>query len=302
MKKLLLFFLPLLGYGQCDMEILGFDPVSTDLLLVVNGGQCGTEADSIGEFILALGFNPPPDVSPWPCFGSEDWMLLLYPLDFPGFDIGEGPDNILQSGDTLLFNIVEDTPMAGSGTLACWEQALQEGIFFDDCMVLTIMQINDSECIDGSCEGLAGFPYPDEDISNNWLEFSVEADACSLPPWPQPSDPDPIDSTDTSGPPPIVDDCHDPCVYVSNAMTPNNDGLNDYWKPVTKSECWLRWECTVYNRWGQVVWRTDNPREGWDGSSGWSYAPDGVYVWSIKGTTYRSTKVISMSGHLTLFR
>ena len=111
MKKLLLFFLPILGYGQCDMEILGFDPVSTDLLLVVNGGQCGTEADSIGEFILALGFNPPPDVSPWPCFGNEDWMLLLYPLDFPGFDIGEGSDNILQSGDTLLFNIVEDTPM-----------------------------------------------------------------------------------------------------------------------------------------------------------------------------------------------
>ena len=302
MKKLLLFFLPILGYGQCDIEILGFDPVSTDLLLVVNGGQCGTEADSIGEFILALGFNPPPDVSPWPCFGNEDWMLLLYPLDFPGFDIGEGSDNILQSGDTLLFNIVEDTPMAGSGTLACWEQALQEGIFFDDCMVLTIMQINDSECIDGSCEGLAGFPYPDEDISNNWLEFSVEADACSLPPWPQPSDPDPVDSTDTSGPPPIVDDCHDPCIHVSNAVTPNNDGLNDYWKPITKSECWLRWECTVYNRWGQVVWRTDDPKEGWDGSSGWSYAPDGVYVWSIKGTTYRSTKVISVSGHLTLFR
>jgi|TARA_B100000035_G_scaffold44296_2_gene33254 gliding motility-associated-like protein len=302
MKKLLLFFLPILGYGQCDMEILGFDPVSTDLLLVVNGGQCGTEADSIGEFILALGFNPPPDVSPWPCFGNEDWMLLLYPLDFPGFDIGEGSDNILQSGDTLLFNIVEDTPMAGSGTLACWEQALQEGIFFDDCMVLTIMQINDSECIDGSCEGLAGFPYPDENISNNWLEFSVESDACSLPPWPQPSDPEPVDSTDTSGPPPIVDDCHDPCIHVSNAVTPNNDGVNDYWKPITKSECWLRWECTVYNRWGQVVWRTDDPREGWDGSSGWSYAPDGVYVWSIKGTTYRSTKVISVSGHLTLFR
>ena len=78
-------------------------------------------------------------------------------LNFPGFSIGEGPDNILQSGDTLLFNIIEDTPMAGSGTLDCWRTALEEGSFFDECVVLTVWQINDSGCIDGSCEGLGGF-------------------------------------------------------------------------------------------------------------------------------------------------
>ena len=50
MKKLLLFFLPLLSYGQCDMEILGFDPISTDILIAINGGHCGTEADSIGVY------------------------------------------------------------------------------------------------------------------------------------------------------------------------------------------------------------------------------------------------------------
>ena len=54
MKRILLFFIPLISFGQCDIEILGFDPISTDLLITVNGGQCGTEADSIGEFILGL--------------------------------------------------------------------------------------------------------------------------------------------------------------------------------------------------------------------------------------------------------
>ena len=81
MKRLLWFLIPLLSYGQCDIEILGFDPISTDLLITVNGGQCGTEADSIGEFILALGFNPPLEDNPWPCFPDGEWMLLLNPLD-----------------------------------------------------------------------------------------------------------------------------------------------------------------------------------------------------------------------------
>ena len=147
MKKFLLFLLPLVGYAQCDMEIVGFDPISTDILIAVNGGQCGAKADSIGEFILALGFNPSLDDIPWPCFPSGEWMLLLYPLNFPGFEIGQGPDNILQTGDTLLFNIVNDTPLAGSGTLECWRTALEEGSFFEECVVLTIMQINDSETL-----------------------------------------------------------------------------------------------------------------------------------------------------------
>ena len=301
MKKLLLFFLPLISYGQCDIEIIGFDPISTDVLITVNGGQCGTEADSIGEFILALGFNPPLDNTPWPCFGDGEWMLLLYPLNFPGFSIGEGPDNILQSGDTLLFNIVQDTPMAGSGTLNCWRTALQEGSFFDECVVLTVWQINDSGCIDGSCEGLGGFPYPDENIWNNWLEFSLSG-ACDPPP--PPVDPDPVDTTTTPPPAPPVSpnpDCEDPCIHVPNTFTPNNDGVNDRWRPITLSKCWMDWEVQVYNRWGNRVWFSVDPEDWWLGGDD-SYVSDGVYTWVIRGTTFRSTKVVKLTGHVTIFR
>ena len=308
MKKLILFLIPLMSWGQCDMEILGFDPISTDLLIAVNGGQCGTEADSIGEFILALGFNPPLENNPWPCFPEGEWMLLLYPLNFPGFSIGEGPDNILQAGDTLLFNIVEDTPMAGSGTLQCWETALQEGSFFEECVVLTIWQINDSGTIDGSGEGLGGFPYPDEDINNNWLEFSLDG-ACDTPPPPTPVDPIdpwPVDTNDTTvtpPPPPVTGDpdCEDPCIHVPNTFTPNNDGINDRWRPITLSKCWMDWEVQVYNRWGGVVWLSFDPEDWWLGGDD-SYVPDGVYTWKIRARTYRATKAVEMVGHVTIFR
>ena len=302
-KKLIWFLIPLMSWGQCDIEILGFDPISTDLLITVNGGQCGTEADSIGEFILALGFNPPLVDTPWPCFGDDEFMLLLYPLDFPGFEIGQGPDNILQTGDTLLFNILDDTPLAGSGTLTCWRDALEEGSFFEECVVLTIMQINDSETLFGG-PGLGGFPYPDQDIDNNWLEFSLGG-SCDPPPPPVPVDPEPVDGGDTLvgvepvGPePPAPDDCEDPCIHVANVFTPNGDYLNETWRPVTLSKCWLDWDCRVYNRWGQVVWSSNDPSEYWDARN----VSNGVYTWTIRGTTFRSTKVVSMNGFVTVIR
>lgn len=306
MKRILLFFIPLISFGQCDIEILGFDPISTDLLITVNGGQCGTEADSIGEFILGLGFNPPLQSTPWPCFGDDEFMLLLYPLDFPGFEIGQGPDNILESGDTLLFNIINDTPLAGSGTLECWRTALEEGSFFDECVVLTIYQINDSETLFGG-PGLGGFPYPDENINNSWLEFSLDG-ACDPPPPPVPVDPEPVDgdtsvTIDPTRPDrPVSNSCEDPCIHVPNVFTPNGDNVNEVWKPITLSSCWLEWDCRVYNRWGQTVWITNDPSETWDGSSNLSYVPDGVYTWTIKGKTFRSTKTVSMNGFVTVIR
>jgi gliding motility-associated-like protein len=309
MKKLLLFFIPLISYGQCDIEILGFDPISTDLLITVNGGQCGTEADSIGEFILALGFNPPLEITPWPCFGDDEFMLLLYPLDFPGFDIGEGSDNILQAGDTVLFNILDDTSLAGSGTLQCWNEALEEGSFFEECVILTVSQINDSDDIFGE-PGIGGFPYPDDDIANNWLEFSLDG-GCDPPPPPVPVDPEPVDGdTTTTVDPvrptrpvrPVGDPCEDPCIHVPNVFTPDGDNINDYWRPITLSSCWLEWECKVYNRWGQVVWWSEDPSDKWFGEGGLSYVSDGVYTWTIKGKTFRSTKVVSIQGFVTLIR
>jgi len=105
MRKLIWFFIPLLSFGQCDMEIIGFNPISTDMTIAINGGYCGpTGTDSIGEFLLGLAFNPAlEDDSEFPCIYDNGWALLIFPLDFPGFDIGQGDDDILQTGDTISF-------------------------------------------------------------------------------------------------------------------------------------------------------------------------------------------------------
>ena len=142
MRKLLWFFLPLVSWGQCDIEIIGFNPISTDMTIAVNGGYCGTPSDSIGEFLLALSFTPPiEDIqNDFPCFYEDGWAKLIFPLDFPGFNIGEGEDDILQTGDTITFNLAE-TPWAGSGSADCWIDVMQSAAYFMECVIVTVWQI-----------------------------------------------------------------------------------------------------------------------------------------------------------------
>ncbi len=317
------------------MEIIGFNPISTDMTIAVNGGSCGTPADSIGEFLLGISFSPPIEEvqAEFPCFYDNGWALLIFPLDFPGFDIGEGPDDILQTGDTVTFNLA-DTPLFGSGTAGCWIDIMQSGAYYEECVVLTVWQINDSDTITGE-PGISGVPYPDEDVWNSWIMWSLNG-ACDPPPPPivegctdmfaynynqaateddgsciyqgclDPTAINYCEECTVAGPcefyPEEGEDCNDPLIFCSNTFTPNNDGVNDAWKVVTRSECWARWECKVYNRWGTCVWVSYDPDDKWIGNRLAAFVPDGVYVWTIKATTFQSTKAVQINGTVTVFR
>jgi len=284
-------------WAQCDMEIYGYNPITTEMTIVVSNGQCVTQADSVGEFLLGLTFDPPLAESPFPCVTGLEWATLIFPLDFPGFDIGEGTDDILQSGDTVNFFLTE-IPFFGSGSALCWLEAITEGAFYDECVIMAIYQINDSETIIGT-SGLSGEPYPDVDPSDNILVWSL-GPYCESPPFPY------------RRPTYIPDPCEDDVIYVPNAFTPNNDGKNDVFRAWTSGDCWLSYEMTVYNRWGDVVWRTEEPGGQWLGnntvgvfghspSDGLYYVPDGTYYWTLKGQK-RGDVWIDMRGHINLMR
>lgn len=69
--------------------------------------------------------------------------------------------------------------------------------------------------------------------------------------------------------------------YAPNSFSPNNDGLNDAWQPVTTGTAAYR--CTIYNRWGEIVFSTTDPEALWQGEvkSGTHYAPDGMYLYQV---------------------
>lgn len=89
-------------------------------------------------------------------------------------------------------------------------------------------------------------------------------------------------------------------VFVPNAFTPDNDGTNELFTPVLNflpSE----YEFTVWNRWGERIFLSEAPDEGWDGTVKGVDAPIDVYVWKLNVTGQDGEKQ-EYVGHVTLVR
>ncbi len=69
--------------------------------------------------------------------------------------------------------------------------------------------------------------------------------------------------------------------YAPNSFSPNNDGINDVWQPVTTGTA--AYHCIVYNRWGEVIFETEDPKAVWQGEvkGGNHFASDGVYLYQV---------------------
>jgi hypothetical protein len=52
--------------------------------------------------------------------------------------------------------------------------------------------------------------------------------------------------------------------YLPNAFTPNDDNINETFKPIGLSYA-LNYKFIIFDRWGNIMFKTDNPQLGWDG-------------------------------------
>lgn len=69
-------------------------------------------------------------------------------------------------------------------------------------------------------------------------------------------------------------------VFIPNAFSPNNDGLNDKWNIPTLA-AYPGFELSVFNRQGQVVFRARGDNRPWDGSYRGQPQPAGIYVYML---------------------
>ena len=74
----------------------------------------------------------------------------------------------------------------------------------------------------------------------------------------------------------------DHALYIPNAFTPNNDEKNGLFLPQGYGVLTENYQMVIYNRWGQQVFYTQNPLEGWDGKSGSRLCETGAYTYVIR--------------------
>lgn len=93
-------------------------------------------------------------------------------------------------------------------------------------------------------------------------------------------------------------------IYFPNAFTPNSDGINDVFKPVGTKVFITDYNLKIFNRWGQLLFETSDPDEGWDGSYNGEPCQIAAYTYVM---SYRSESCVTnlnenITGTITLIR
>ena len=95
-------------------------------------------------------------------------------------------------------------------------------------------------------------------------------------------------------------------LYVPNAFSPNNDGLNDAFRPLGQAFGAQDYSFQVFNRWGEVVFSSTDPDEAWLGQDqrgdGLHYVKDGAYAWSVQVKWTHGLYPEKFQGTLTVVR
>ena len=70
--------------------------------------------------------------------------------------------------------------------------------------------------------------------------------------------------------------------YMPNAFTPTDENLrNDVFKPIGLAYA-INYKFIVFNRWGEILYDTDNPQLGWDGKYANEYVEPGIYYYRLE--------------------
>jgi gliding motility-associated-like protein len=88
-------------------------------------------------------------------------------------------------------------------------------------------------------------------------------------------------------------------LFVPTIFSPNADNVND--KHCVLGGCFLSFEFSIYNRWGERVFESTSASTCWDGMFRDKPAQTGVYVYKLKAVLIDGTEVLE-SGNINLVR
>jgi gliding motility-associated-like protein len=90
------------------------------------------------------------------------------------------------------------------------------------------------------------------------------------------------------------------CIKVMEAFTPNGDGTNDVWK-IMNGSCINKAKVIVYNRYGSIIFQSNDYRNDWNGTYNGKPVPDGTYYYNMEYELINGKKVLT-KGNVTILR
>ena len=81
-------------------------------------------------------------------------------------------------------------------------------------------------------------------------------------------------------------------IYVPRVFTPNGDGTNDILRPILVGISTFHY-FSVYNRWGNLIFTTQDANQGWDGTFKGVAQPVETYLWIAEGIDLNGKKIVA---------
>lgn len=98
----------------------------------------------------------------------------------------------------------------------------------------------------------------------------------------------------------VFDPC--PCaLLLPNAFTPNGDGLNDNFRPLHACDM-ANYRMIIFNSYGEKIFYSNDPLQGWDGKLKGKLLNMGNYVWSVRYVKTSTGQEIQKQGNILLLR
>ena len=91
-------------------------------------------------------------------------------------------------------------------------------------------------------------------------------------------------------------------LYAPNTFTPDGDEYNQTWNIFIEGVDIYDFNLFVYNRWGEVVWESHDPKVAWDGTYHGKLVEDGTYIWVVDVGNLVTDERHTFNGHVNIIR
>jgi gliding motility-associated-like protein len=91
-------------------------------------------------------------------------------------------------------------------------------------------------------------------------------------------------------------------IYIPNAFSPNGDNINDVWEILGNKDAIERWEIQIFDRWGELVFKSEDLDFQWNGMFREKPIHIGVYTYVLKIIGRHQTSSKLYTGPITVVR
>ncbi len=187
--------------------------------------------------------------------------------------ITEHPNNEKKCEGEIAFL---NTKASGQNLSYMWQISMDGGLSFSD--------LNNSIPYSNVTSPTLQINPVSADMKNYF--FRCEVEGCSQSVYSNPASIDASENATT--------------VFVPNAFSPNNDGLNDFFELNPYGLKSVKGE--LFNRWGELIFEWNSLNTQWDGKKNGTVVPDGVYVYKIEAGSNCGEEKLLKKGTISVIK